>query len=608
MSPESPATRSPTAASPASAASRRRTLTVVAVVVVVLLLAALGAAALTGRLDRPQPTAVDPCPVAEPVTVVADPDLAPSLREAVQAVGREPLSTGVCVEVTVREEDAAITVASLADPAAARDAATADTAHLWVPDSSLWLADAAAAAGGNGTVLSSLGSLVSSPVVVAGSPDVVAELGWGTPAPTWQQALTSGRELVVGDLATSAVGLQAFGALRATVADPQQLSAALLDAATAADVLTADGTPTGTASGGTTTDITSADDERPDDTSAVLAAAARAGGQAPLVPATEQQVFVHNRDTRDTPLVAVSPADGIVSLDYPIVRLDAGPGPGPRAGAVEGVVRLLEDAGRTAALADGFREPLQTDDTPGSQARPQSKATPTDEGRVLAVPTSTDVRQLFADLALLGRSSQVLLVLDASASMRAVIPGGASRAELTRDAARGAVRLLPDSASVGLWFFSVGLGQDAAGAPVDHTEVVPLAPLGAPAGQRELLDAGAGTLPERLVPGGTGLYDTTLAAVRRMREGHDPSSSSTVLVVTDGREEDPTGPPLEAVLATLTAEVDPARPVRLVTVGLGTGVDAAALAALAEAAGGDAYLAEEPSELAAVLQDALQLG
>lgn len=561
-----------------------------------LLLALLGAPALTGRLWEPEPTAVDPCPVAEPVTIVADPDIAGSLRQAVQTAGREPLSTGVCVEMTLREEDAAVTAAALGDPAAAGDAATAHTADLWVPDSSLWLEEAAAAAAGDGTVLASLGSLVSSPVVIAGSPEVVAELGWSTTAATWQQALTSGRELAVADLATSAVGLQSFVALRATVADPQQLSAALLDAATAADVLTADGT----AADGTAGDATARAGGKADDSAVVLAAAASAGSQAPLVPATEQQVFAHNRDAPDTPLIAVSPADGSAPMDYPVVRLDAGPGPGSRADAVEGVVRLLEDAGRVAALTDGFREPLQAD------AAPQSDATPTDERRVLAVPTSADVRQLFADLALLGRPSRVLLVLDASASMRAVTTAGVSRAELTRDAARDAVQLLPDSASVGLWVFAVGLGQDAAGAPVDHAEVVPLAPLGDPVGQRELLDAGAGTLPERLAPGGTGLYDTTLAAVRTMREGHDPSSSSTVLLVTDGREEDPTGPPLETVLATLTAEADPARPVRLVTVGLGTGVDAAALAGLAGAAGGDAYLAEEPSELAVILQDALQ--
>lgn len=548
--------------------ARLRTRTLLGILVPLLLVVA-GAAAVGGWLTGQDRTPEDPCPVAQAVTVAADPSIAPALSRALRDTGTRPLGNGVCAEVTVRAEPAAVTAAALADPGS--DAAP----DLWVPDSSVWLSDAAGTVAATDTVLTSLGSLVSTPLVVATSPEASAGLGWSAAAPTWQQALTTGRELAVGNLPTSAAGLQSLLALRATVADADQLPTALAQAAVALD-----------------------DGEGPADPAAELAAAATGGAGAGVVPSTEQQVFVHNRG--GGPLVlAVYPGDGSASLEYPLVRLDTGgAAQGTHAGAVEGVVRVLELQGRDAALADGFREPVR------------AGATTTEAGvPVLGTPGPGEVRALLADVEELRRPSRVLLVFDASVSMRAVTGDGRTRAELARDAAQTAVGLLDDGAAVGLWFFAFGLGQDPAGAPVDHAEVVPLRPLTESVGgvgQRDLLGAGAATLPQRLAPGGTGLYDTTLAAVRTMRAAHEEGSTSTVLLVTDGREEDPVGPGLEALVATLGAEADPDRPVRVVAVGLGTEVDAAELDAVSAATGGAAYLAEDPAVLPTVLEDALR--
>jgi Mg-chelatase subunit ChlD len=225
------------------------------------------------------------------------------------------------------------------------------------------------------------------------------------------------------------------------------------------------------------------------------------------------------------------------------------------------------------------------------------------------VPAWVEVEVLLQQLAQLGRPARVLAVLDASASMRGVTATGATRAEVTQDAVTGVLAQFPDTSSVGLWFFASGLGSDGAGGRTDHVEVVPLRPLDpAAAGtdQRAELAAGTRELSTRLTAGGTGLFDTALAAVRAVREGYDPGAVNSVVLVTDGRQDDPGAPALAELVATLQAEADPERPVRVVTVGIGSGVDAAELRAIAEATGGAAYLAEQPGDLQAVLADALR--
>jgi hypothetical protein len=107
-------------------------------------------------------------------------------------------------------------------------------------------------------------------------------------------------------------------------------------------------------------------------------------------------------------------------------------------------------------------------------------------------------------------------------------------------------------------------------------------------------------------PGGTGLYDTTLAAVRAARADYDPRSVSSVVIITDGKDEDDGSIGLDPLAAKLKAEVDPTRPVKVIGIGLGPDADLAALKKIAEATGGSAYSALDPKDLQTVLFDALR--
>jgi Ca-activated chloride channel family protein len=193
--------------------------------------------------------------------------------------------------------------------------------------------------------------------------------------------------------------------------------------------------------------------------------------------------------------------------------------------------------------------------------------------------------------------------MDVSQSMEAPA-GDGTRATLMRDAALSALELLPGNAAGGIWAFAYQLQGEQ-----DWVELAPVREMDADVDggtQREFLAEQFESLPDRLSPGGTGLFDTALAAVRAAREQYDPDAVSSVVLITDGTNEDSTGIPLDELLQTLRDEADPQRPVKVIGVALGPDADIAALEQIASATGGAAYSAVDPTDLQDVLFDALR--
>lgn len=81
---------------------------------------------------------------------------------------------------------------------------------------------------------------------------------------------------------------------------------------------------------------------------------------------------------------------------------------------------------------------------------------------------------------------------------------------------------------------------------------------------------------------------------------------SSVVIVTDGKDEDGAGIGRETFLRTLRAETDPARPVKVIGIALGPDADLGALQQMVDVTGGGAYSAEDPNDLQTVLFDALR--
>jgi hypothetical protein len=227
------------------------------------------------------------------------------------------------------------------------------------------------------------------------------------------------------------------------------------------------------------------------------------------------------------------------------------------------------------------------------------------DGRAAAsaqVPEPAALAAAQQTYAVLTRDTRMLAVLDVSGSMAQSVPGlGGTRMDLATDAAARGLGLLDDDTQVGLWIFSTDVTPTT-----DHRELVPIGPLGPRSGGRSGREAlGAALADVRHIPDGdTGLYDTALAAVRHVRQGWDPERVNSVVLLTDGRNDDADGIGLDRLLTALRAEVGD-RPVPVITVAYGPDTDLAALRSIAEATGGSVYVSQDPRRINEVLQDAL---
>jgi hypothetical protein len=487
--------------------------------------------------------------------------VAPELGAVAQQLLDEPqdLGGGTCAVAEVTAQEPLQTVGDLS----ALEASALP--HVWVPDSSLWTVRAGDAD------LDASGSMATSPVVLGTSRAAADALGWTASPPDWRAALSGERPIAVPDLAASAEGVSALAAVQTSLGGGDQADNAVVQA-----VLAARRGP-----------ATSPAD--------ALEAASRNDVDAPLVPISEQEVITANRLAPESQLVAVYPAEGSPQLDYPVLRVGS-PADDDRA-AVDAVVRTLTSAAaRTAVLDAGFRDAEGTAPTepgPGVQEQAPEALEVDPEG----------VQALLGELSRLAAPSRLLTVIDVSASMEAPA-GDGTRATLARDAARSALTLIPGTSSIGLWVFAHQLEGEQ-----DWQELAPIRTLAEEVDgstQRELLDRELETIPDRLDPGGTGLFDTTLAAFRAAQEQYDPEAVSSVVIVTDGTNEDGSGIGIGELLQALADEADPQRPVKVIGVALGPDADITALQQIGDATGGAAYSAVDPTDLQDVLFDALR--
>ncbi len=131
--------------------------------------------------------------------------------------------------------------------------------------------------------------------------------------------------------------------------------------------------------------------------------------------------------------------------------------------------------------------------------------------------------------------TRLLTVIDTSGSMdQPASAGEGSRIEVASRAATGAIQLLADHNSVGLWTFSTRQQGDQ-----DWTQVQPVAQLGTD-DQRAKLAFSLGSLGTEL-GGDTGLYDTVAAAYEAAVKDYDPAANNLIALFTDGVNDDPAG-------------------------------------------------------------------
>ena len=112
----------------------------------------------------------------EPVDVAVSPELRAVVTQILRPLHGEVVG-GRCLNPTVRSQEPQETAASA-------DILPVDRApQVWIPDAAVWAQKA------RRWPLVAVGSLASTPVVVATSTEAAQALGWAQQAPTWRQVL-----------------------------------------------------------------------------------------------------------------------------------------------------------------------------------------------------------------------------------------------------------------------------------------------------------------------------------------------------------------------------------------------------------------------------------
>ena len=91
-----------------------------------------------------------------------------------------------------------------------------------------------------------------------------------------------------------------------------------------------------------------------------------------------------------------------------------------------------------------------------------------------------------------------------------------------------------------------------------------------------------------------------------MRAHWEPGRVNSVVLLTDGQNDDDRGISLTKLLTRLRAEHDPRRPVPLITIAYGAQSPVEALRAMSAATGGATYIAQDPRQVRQVFLEAIQ--
>ncbi|MGW4497102.1 substrate-binding and VWA domain-containing protein [Micromonospora sp. NPDC004336] len=489
--------------------------------------------------------------------VAAAPVVAPALDRIVRA----SFATRPCVSVAVEARESTAVAAELARGV--------DVADAWVPESTFWLRRARDA--GAFEVPSQGTSVASTPVVLAVTEPVARRLGWPAKPLTWRSLIgPTARSVSVGlpDPAADPAGVGAVLGVRGLAAGERD------PAASAAAVLRRLANRTFTPGPG-----------------GALPAGSGLPRKADAVAVSEQTVLGYNALATGDKLVAAYPEVAVPALDLPYAVLPAARGP-VRDAATHLLTSLLAVEARDTLTRYGFRT------TAGfPPAVPRDGRLSPEVREPAPLPADEAVTDALTGWSGVQRSARILTVLDISGSMAAQVPGSdETRLGATLKAAREGSGLLLDNTELGVWVFSTKVDGDR-----DHREVLPVGPL---ATQRERLAEELAAV--RVKPqGGTGLYDTTLAAYQNGRRHWTPGRINLVLIMTDGRNEDGDSIGRSRLLAELAELQDPRRPLPIVFIGLGKDVDPDELKMITKVTGGQVFRTEQPSGIRQIFFSAL---
>jgi Ca-activated chloride channel family protein len=327
-------------------------------------------------------------------------------------------------------------------------------------------------------------------------------------------------------------------------------------------------------------------------------------------PLSEEDVVAYNAERPAIPLSAIYLEPSPAPLDYPYTIMpqvvDA-----KKADAAEGLRQQLLSAGAKNALAAaGLRSPDGTygANFPAPMGAPQASAAVTPaatkdpDGKAgSATLTGADLSAVVGGWIATTKPGQALTVFDTSGSMAEPVPtaGGKSRAEVTQQAASVGLSLFSNKWSVGVWRFST---NENGAKP--WKQLVPITSL--VKGREELQDSISDLDPKD--GGGTGLYDTVLDAYLHAKKNYSAQKINSVILFTDGKNENADGITDDKLVAELKKAQDPKKPIRLVLIGIGDKVSVEELKMIRDALPGSnsgVFLAPDPTLITSIFAQAI---
>ncbi|MBC7309712.1 MAG: VWA domain-containing protein [Actinomycetales bacterium] len=552
--------------------STRRDPQLIAIVVVVALVAVLGLGFLVTRLIGGDGAAADDdpdivqaadgdssgCETTTRVDVVADPAISTAVASALAPLANSPS----CIDAQVAAQASDLAADAISRPEGV--GLGGSLPDVWIPSSSLWVAQARSTDAGAARLTGDPAPLARSPIVVAAKPETASALGWPDAGTSWK-ALVEG------------------GATSAASADPRSDTAAL-----SALIAATGGSPT--------PEVVAAMSPR----LAVPPAQGRSPAQmvledvAAVMPTSELDV-IRTQVSGDRPgALSVAYDESLGSLDFPLVTVAGDSEVG--AEAVEAISERLRSEQSLAAFSElGLRT------VDGGLADRYHDGFGVDAGASAPEPAAAEeaVRGALDAWAVAGRRARILVVVDRSGSMLNAMPGGTvPKATLARDSIVQLVSSASPDTEVGLWSFTTNRGD---------AFIEELAPIEALSTQstgsshRDRLAAGV-TGIQPIPTGDTPLFQVVLDAYQRAQENYSWGRLNAVVIVTDGKNDHPSGTLTEEqTLDQLRRLYDGMRPVRILALGYGPETDLAGLTRLADVTGGLAFQGLTEQEAATLL-------
>ena len=538
---------------------RGRRIALVAAVAVVIAAAAVTVTVLRTGHTSGRPAAVtspQPCLNGVQLSVITAPHVQAATQAVAEAwVATRPTVNGRCITVTVDQENPNAAVQSLG-------VSPANT--VWIPDSRFWADQLRAASPTLRSAVTVSGSVGSSPLVVATAPARATSLAAAAKA-GWAGVLMGPAVVAVPDPLSTTEGALSALAVQSAVGSPANSSAMLVGAY---------GRLASTAIADCATGFNDVQ---------------HSPASAPAFVASEQDVVQANRGKKAPVASAVYPTGPTPVLDFPVVRVTL-PSTDLNVAAAQAlfVSQLGSTTARMAYSEAGLRADPRLPLGPGENAIGAAQRPVTAASSPAATQVALASRLWVAAV----KPSNLLAAIDVSGSMGDTAGQELSKIALAAAAAKTAMTVIPDSWTLGLWAFSA---HDPPA--TDWTELAPLSNVGS---SRAQLATAAATLPGR-VGGNTGLYDTAWAAYQDVTRNYNPADVNVVALLTDGANVDPNGIDLPTLTSRLKAAYNPARPVRIVTIGIGSQADAAALQAISKITHGQSYIVLNPADIKSVL-------